>query len=946
MIKLQTMKATKKPTPPTVVTTSASTLPNRPYSSGGLPYSNLLWPPDLSDARGSAVPAPSRVAAVKKSFRKSFPTSCQMPPVEELPQETSIATVSGRPRFEATPVSRNSSFIKRPSDISDFFKTRSSPIRPVLKRADMSVVSPQRILKSTDHNDEPFVLKGRTPSLCSAPPGPTVKPIKAIKALDICGCKQDVVLVRRPVTRAATGLKLEKRLPKRSVSSNFVDAEASRKVSTSSVLTKRKKKKPKMSDCGGEREDDSSPYSAQTAPHSSASKLISDSDATPKALHSIDFLTKEYLLEIKSPLELFVEALEQQVHPNTSPDDPAPKPVIKMGLDRMNRIAKKARLQFFNNYIFLVGGTNGKGSTVRALECLLLAAGYHVGCFTSPKLLGYEELIRIDGSDVDSAEYLKWMEYVEKLIHSADDDDEGSVTSTSTSCDTCSTRVHDSSTYRSFQQNSLQSACCPTGQPMSAYASDPGQSGHWLISNYQSVDSRGPSYLKQLASATATIRPDLRAPGDRPTVFEHLTLAALCLFRSHQELDVLILEIGMGGEGDAVNWVEPDMSIVTNVGIDHTAFLGETREAIGRIKASIFRPGKIGMYGDRLGTPNSMQEYLDRNNVEYFRLYKEWWTIPEWDKGTWSLEFCSDRRRRMSKSLDDASLFQMTAASAVLQPGSEPFVSAGDFSTPLRVRPGAATKDDPIVLSRKGSKLADSPPLTWLYHQFRCEQGPPYSLSNLTIPSQLPLESVSLALAALVKSPLRLPLTRDILDQTINSMQLLGRYQKVYIDWVVPIVDTEEPKHRRHKYRHHQLKRRLFLLDVAHNGHGAKWLAGRLRRDGLRDMDCIFGAFPDKQISEMLSALSDRVGMFYCCATQPNTRRGDGSLEVVVQQCSAMHLRYQVCGSVSEALRSTKATNVLCCGSFYVVGECLKLLTHIQGQQRYHEISSCHSRTV
>ena len=74
------------------------------------------------------------------------------------------------------------------------------------------------------------------------------------------------------------------------------------------------------------------------------------------------------------------------------------------------------------------------------------------------------------------------------------------------------------------------------------------------------------------------------------TYFEFSTLAALALF-AKARLDVLVLEVGLGGRLDAVNLVDADVAVITTVGIDHIDYLGSTRDAIGREKAGIFRDG-------------------------------------------------------------------------------------------------------------------------------------------------------------------------------------------------------------------------------------------------------------------------------------------------------------------------------------------------------------------
>ena len=72
------------------------------------------------------------------------------------------------------------------------------------------------------------------------------------------------------------------------------------------------------------------------------------------------------------------------------------------------------------------------------------------------------------------------------------------------------------------------------------------------------------------------------------TYFEFATLAAFFLF-ARADLDAAVVEVGLGGRLDAVNAVDADCAVLTSIGIDHVEYLGDTREAIGREKAGIFR---------------------------------------------------------------------------------------------------------------------------------------------------------------------------------------------------------------------------------------------------------------------------------------------------------------------------------------------------------------------
>ncbi len=89
-----------------------------------------------------------------------------------------------------------------------------------------------------------------------------------------------------------------------------------------------------------------------------------------------------------------------------------------------------------------------------------------------------------------------------------------------------------------------------------------------------------------------------RARGDVAlTYFEFGTLAAFSVFMD-AGLDVAVLEVGLGGRLDAVNLLDPDVAMITSVGIDHVDWLGPDRESIGREKAGIFRGDRPAVYGE------------------------------------------------------------------------------------------------------------------------------------------------------------------------------------------------------------------------------------------------------------------------------------------------------------------------------------------------------------
>lgn len=146
------------------------------------------------------------------------------------------------------------------------------------------------------------------------------------------------------------------------------------------------------------------------------------------------------------------------------------------------------------------------------LEAMLKAAGYRVGCFTSPHLVHYNERIRVDGKD-------------------ADDDR--------------------------------------------------------ICAAFERIDR---------ARGTTSI-----------TYFEFSALAALSIF-CDANIDVAVLEVGLGGRLDAVNIIDPDLALITTIGLDHTEWLGSTLHEIALEKAGIMR-SRIPVVSASPSVPDSLIEH-------------------------------------------------------------------------------------------------------------------------------------------------------------------------------------------------------------------------------------------------------------------------------------------------------------------------------------------------
>ncbi len=101
------------------------------------------------------------------------------------------------------------------------------------------------------------------------------------------------------------------------------------------------------------------------------------------------------------------------------------------------------------------------------------------------------------------------------------------------------------------------------------------------------------------------------------TFFEFGTLAALAVF-AEARVDAAILEVGMGGRLDAVNVVDADAALITQVALDHLEWLGPERESIGREKAGILRPGQWAVIAEA-DAPQSVLAHAEALGLEPWR---------------------------------------------------------------------------------------------------------------------------------------------------------------------------------------------------------------------------------------------------------------------------------------------------------------------------------------
>lgn len=190
-----------------------------------------------------------------------------------------------------------------------------------------------------------------------------------------------------------------------------------------------------------------------------------------------------------------------------------------------------------------IAGTNGKGSVSSMIAASLASSGLRVGLYTSPHLLDFRERIKIVSDGIGGAP--------------------------------CPQRPCRPRRGRGGTMSEANGEVEVSGPSGTLNETSLGTGGSPILISKEDVMEFLERYEKEIENLS---------------FFEITTGMAFWWF-AREGVDVAVIEVGLGGRLDSTNVITPELSVVTSIGLDHCAMLGETRAEIALEKAGIFKPG-------------------------------------------------------------------------------------------------------------------------------------------------------------------------------------------------------------------------------------------------------------------------------------------------------------------------------------------------------------------
>ncbi|WP_445116645.1 bifunctional tetrahydrofolate synthase/dihydrofolate synthase [Acinetobacter sp. WZC-1] len=161
------------------------------------------------------------------------------------------------------------------------------------------------------------------------------------------------------------------------------------------------------------------------------------------------------------------------------------------------------------------------------------------------------------------------------------------------------------------------------------------QSPHIYQFNERITLAGQPADDQMLIKAFVLVDQARRDCGLSLSFFEATTLAAFVIFKQ-MRCDVWVLEVGLGGRLDVVNVIAPDVAVITNIGLDHTEWLGDSIEQIAYQKAGIIRPGIPVIFGGLQALPQAIQEKADGCQARLYVVNRDYFYADAGDGLSWN----------------------------------------------------------------------------------------------------------------------------------------------------------------------------------------------------------------------------------------------------------------------------------------------------------------------
>jgi dihydrofolate synthase/folylpolyglutamate synthase len=351
-----------------------------------------------------------------------------------------------------------------------------------------------------------------------------------------------------------------------------------------------------------------------------------------------------------------------------------------------------------------------------------------------------------------------------------------------------------------------------------------------------------------------------------PSFFEW-TVALAFNFFAKEKVDVAVIETGLGGRLDSTNVITPLLSIITNIGLDHTNLLGNSFELIAAEKAGIIKHGIPVIIGETQSeTKNIFLEKAKQETAEIIFADEIFSAVEKDSQGEYMV-------------VD---------------------IFASPPSPPLQMERGAGSTSSPTPLGKESSDAVSPSPQGEGLGVRRFIQS-----LHLDLTGDYQLKNIVTVIAAMEQLKNHFSISGDVLRHALKNVRgitgLMGRWQILK-------------------------KAPLVICDVGHNAEGIAYVVKQIKNTKHDKLHFVFGAVDDKDISKILKILPLDAEYYFCRANIP--RAVDS--EKLTQQANEAGLQGKNYGSVSDAVKNALQNAslndlVFIGGSTFVVAEAMEI---------------------